>query len=272
MARKMHKALEAVHGMIYFTPEAGAEFSALGEQADQTGYFAGRAAPMGAVSAEVVTATFFNFNPDLVTKSMASAWDIASPAEWTAARMRAVDASMRRFFGDDVDGAEMARAAELTRIAAEACWSAGRPIAAGLLSLDWPEPAHLSLWHGITITREFRGDGHIAALVVGNVTPMESLLLHAGEGQYPGEILRLIRAWPEDVWNETLADLQARGLLGDDGLLTDEGHVFRDGIEDSTDASAIAPWEALGEDGCEELRALGKGFRQTLVDGGAFPF
>ena len=31
-------------------------------------YFASRSAPMGAVSAKVVAATFFNFNPELIAK------------------------------------------------------------------------------------------------------------------------------------------------------------------------------------------------------------
>jgi len=272
MARKMHNALEAVHAMIYFAPEAGLEFKGLGEQDDQTGYFAGRVAPMGAVSSPVVTATFYNFNPALVDQAMAGAWELADPAEWNAARMRGVDGALRRFFGEVIDGEEITRAAELARVAAEACRTHGRPLAAGLLSLDWPEPPHLSLWHAVTIIREFRGDGHIAALLTRDVGPMQALLLHAGEGKYPGEILRAMRAWPEPEWNATLADLQEQDLLNGDGLHTEKGRAFRDGIEASTDALAMAPWEALGQEGCDELRDIGKQFRQTLVDGGAFPF
>ncbi len=272
MARKMHTALEAVHGMIYFAPEAATQFMGLGEQDDRTGYFAGRAAPMGAVSSQVVTATFYNFNPALVDQAMAGAWELADPADWTAARMRGVDGAMRRFFGEIIDGEMITRAAELARVAAQACWAHGRPLAAGLLSLDWPEPAHLSLWHGITISREFRGDGHVAALLTRDVGPMQALLLHAGEGKYPGEILRAMRAWSEPEWNATRADLQAQDLLSADGLLTDKGRALRDGIEASTDALAMAPWEALGQEGCDELRDIGKQLRQTLVDGGAFSF
>jgi hypothetical protein len=128
------------------------------------------------------------------------------------------------------------------------------------------------LWHAVTIIREFRGDGHIAALLTRDVGPMQALLLHAGEGKYPGEILRAMRAWPEPEWNATLADLQEQDLLNGDGLHTEKGRAFRDGIEASTDALAMAPWEALGQEGCDELRDIGKQFRQTLVDGGAFPF
>ena len=43
------------------------------------GYFASRAAPMGAVPASVVIATFFNFDPDLVRASMDGVWDQVTP-------------------------------------------------------------------------------------------------------------------------------------------------------------------------------------------------
>ena len=63
VARRTHRTLEPFHGMIYFAPEAAEEYEALGI-AGRDGYFASRAAPMGRVPAEVVIATFYNFNPD----------------------------------------------------------------------------------------------------------------------------------------------------------------------------------------------------------------
>lgn len=262
--------------MIYFCPEAATEFAALGtasqDQHQRMGYFASRAAPMGAVSTEVVTATFFNFNPDLVEVAMSGAWDIASPADWTQARLRGADGALRRFLGDTVDSPEMVRAAELATVAANACWSAGRPLAAGLLSLPWPDEPHLALWHAISIIREFRGDGHVAALVAANVTPIEALLLHGGTGAVPSEVLRTMRDWPESQWNEASAGLQARGLLGEDGLLTESGQAFRDDIENRTNAAAMAPWEALGQERFDELRGLGRGYSKAIVEGGAFNF
>src|SRR5438552_1203371 len=62
-ARKTWRSVEPVHAMIYFSPEATERYVALGLEG-QVGYFASRAAPMGPVGAEVVIATFFNFNPD----------------------------------------------------------------------------------------------------------------------------------------------------------------------------------------------------------------
>jgi len=270
IARKMHRTLEPYHGMIYFSPEAASGYKSLGPQHPRTGYFASRAAPMGAVSAEVVTATFFNFNPDLVGEAMAGAWSVADPTAWVAARLSAADATLRRLLVEGIEGPDMVRAAELAREAAAACWTAGRPLAAGLLGLGWPDQPHLILWHAISILREFRGDAHIALLVAGGITPLEALLLHAGTGEVPGEVLRSTRAWPEESWNVALADLQKRGLLGDDAMLTSAGVELRDGIQEGTDLAAVNPWEAIGPEGCDQLRGLVRPYSKLLVAGGAF--
>jgi hypothetical protein len=50
-ARKTWRTVEPLHGMIYFAPEAARSYAALGLPADH-GYFASRAAPMGAVLAD----------------------------------------------------------------------------------------------------------------------------------------------------------------------------------------------------------------------------
>ena len=256
--------------MIYFSAVAAKEYQGLGPQHERTGYFASRAAPMGAVTAEVVIATFFNFNPELVAEAMAGAWEVAEPLAWVEARMRGVDASLRKYLGDDVDSPEMKRAAELARVAAESCGPAGRPLAGGLLGLDWPEPTHLSLWHAIAITREFRGDGHVAVLVANEISPIQSLLLHAGTGEIPASILRLTRAWPQEDWDRGLVELQDRGLLNDDGVATESGRAFRDDIETRTDIAAMSAWEGLGAEGCDELRSLVRPYSKALVSGGAF--
>ena len=60
--------------MVYFIDDAHERYAALGLHG-RSGYFASRAAPMGAVPAEVVIATFFNFRPQLVRKAMDGVWD-----------------------------------------------------------------------------------------------------------------------------------------------------------------------------------------------------
>ena len=109
-ARRTWRTLEPVHGMIYFAPEAARSYRALGI-APGAGYFASRSAPMGAVGADTVIATFFNFAPHLVQEAIPAAWRAASPGQVIEARTGAADAALRRILGDDVDSAGMVRAA-----------------------------------------------------------------------------------------------------------------------------------------------------------------
>ncbi len=95
---------------------------------------------MGAVDAEVVIATFFNFYPDLVRRAMDGAWSLASPVDVLAARSRVVDRALRRGLGEHLDGAEMSELAGLVRRAAEtaAQHPEGRPLFAGHAALGGP--------------------------------------------------------------------------------------------------------------------------------------
>ena len=63
-ARRTWRTPEMIHGFVYFAPEHTEAYAALGLSA-RAGYFASRSAPMGATSAELVIATFFNFEPAL---------------------------------------------------------------------------------------------------------------------------------------------------------------------------------------------------------------
>src|SRR5262245_25957470 len=124
MARKMWRTLEPYHGMVYFAPEATEAYEALGVLGFD-GYFASRAAPMGAVPAEVVIATFFNFNPEVVRRAIPAAWSTTTPAALLEARLAGADGMLRRALGEEVGSAGVARAAELARTAAEGCTVAG---------------------------------------------------------------------------------------------------------------------------------------------------
>jgi hypothetical protein len=271
IARKTWRTVEPLHAMVYFAPEAAASYSALGLSAE-AGYFVSRSAPMGAVDAAVVVATFFNFEPGLVHRCMDGAWVTTSPEKVTAARMTAADEALRRMLGDAVDSPEMARAAELARAAAvvAAGRAEGRPLFAGHAHLPWPEPPHLVLWHAQTLLREFRGDGHIAALVANHLDPVEAIVLHAASGEVPVGFLRTSRGWPDADWAAAVERLVARGWLspGEEGgvaVLSPRGAAARRAIEAATDEMAVAPYEALGEDGCAELRALARPFSRTVV-------
>jgi hypothetical protein len=260
LARKTWRTLEPIHGAIYFVPEAREEYAALGIDERMTGYFASRSAPMGTVPASVVIATFFNFDHALVERSIDGVWNTVTPSSILAARLRAADRMLRRLIPDAVDSADMVDAAEIARTAAlVACERPeGRPLFAGHANLPWPDEPHLVLWHAQTLLREFRGDGHIAALTIEGLSGAEALVTHAVAGDVPADILRLTRQRTDADWAGALASLRERGWVDADGDFTERGRQGRTWIEDRTDELAVAPYAAIGEERCERLRALAR--------------
>ncbi|MCC5698181.1 hypothetical protein LH612_34120, partial [Klebsiella pneumoniae] len=145
--------------MIYFAPEAEKNFTALGLEPGRMSYYAGRAAAMGPVGPGVVAATFYNFNPASVAKSIPRAREIAAPQVVLTARFEAADAALHRYLGAEVLESELVgRTAQLAQEAALACTPEGKPLFAAHADLPWPQEPHLKLWHAATLLREFRGD------------------------------------------------------------------------------------------------------------------
>jgi hypothetical protein len=270
-ARRTWRSFEAVHGMIYFTPLAAEEYAAVGVVKNRPGYFASRSAAMGAVDAEVVIATFYNFHHGLVRHAMAGVWEATSPEALLAARLRAADRSLRRAFDDEVVGSDEFTAAvrALRHAATVACERPeGRALFAGHAALAWPDEPVQMLWHAQTLLREYRGDGHIAALTVEGLSGLDALVSHAASGDVPAEILRLTRAFSEDEWAAGIESMAQRGLVDATGAFTDAGRAQRDRIEATTDQLALAPYAALGEDTCAALRATGRKLSGLVVDAG----
>lgn len=271
-SRSTWKTLEPVHAQVYFTPEPQEEYSALGfdlKANRAAGYFPARAAALGAVPAPVVQAAFFNFSALAVAFGMDKAWETASPAALVEARYRGADRALRRLCGDLLDSPDVAEAVELARTATQACSPEGRPLYAGNAALAWPTEPHLQLFHAITLLREYRGDGHIAALVVEGISGLEAAVMHVAQGDaWTREPLRKTRGYSEDEWVAACDRLRERGWLDDDEGFTDEGRAVRQRIEDRTDELALPPWEHLGEDGCARLRELVRPLSKTVVEGG----
>ncbi len=272
LARKMWRTLEPYHGLVYFTAHATRAYAALGIRG-QAGYFASRAAPMGPVPAGVVVATFYNFNPEIVRAAIPAAWSAASPADLVTARLGAIDRALREVLGDDaVASPEVVEAAALARRAAAGCTPEGRPLFAAHAELAWPDEPHLVLWHTVTILREYRGDGHVAALVTEGLDGCEALVTHgaAGGGIPPASILQGTRGWSDAAWAAAGDRLRDRGLLDGGDALTPAGVVVRDRVEQVTDERAMAPWRHLGEDDADRLRTLVRPFSKAVAASGAF--
>ena len=272
IARKTWRTLEPLHGMIYFAPEAAEEYATAGLE-PHMGYFASRAAAMGAVGPGPVVATFFNFDPRLVHAALPAAWDRATPAAVLAARHRAADRALRRMLGEAVGSTEMEEAAGLARTAAEEAGGhrEGRALFAAHADLDWPEDPHLVLWHAQTLLREFRGDAHVALLAAAGLSAVEALVAHAASGDVPAAALRGTRAWSDSDWNDGVESMRARGWLapGADLVLSDAGRAHRQHVEGETDRLSVIAYAALGESGCERLRQLCRPWSRAVVDAGS---
>ncbi|MFC0543917.1 SCO6745 family protein [Kutzneria chonburiensis] len=268
-ARRMWTLYEPYHGVTYFAPEARAATDALGCRGGWMGYFGLRAAPLGAVPAEVVAATFYNFKLSRVARAIPTAWTIASPAQFLEARLAGADAGLRAILGDDVVGDDMIEASQLAQRAALAAPIAGRPLAAANAALPWPDSPHLVLWHAATILRESRGDGHVAALVAARLDPVETLVAFSADRDVSDQAgWEMWRGWDADDWAAAQKRLRERGLLDKENRITADGSRARHDVETRTDAAAELPWEVLGTAGTDRLAGLLTGFLRRIVAAG----
>src|ERR1700744_5980409 len=239
----MWTLFEPVHAVTYFAPECRSGFVEAGLRGFWRGYFAGRAAPLGAANAAVVTASFFNFSPAFVARAVPAVWDLITPAE--ALRVRADGAVAA--LGTLAAGQEAA-AAE----AADLLWQvigglgfAGRMLAAGNAALPVPSDVWARLWLATTVLREHRGDGHFAALAAADVDGCEAVALRCLIDMRR-EDLQPVRGWTGEEWDAALARLADRGWVGADGRLTTAGRDARSAVEDATDRAAARAWGRSG--------------------------
>lgn len=255
VAREMWQLLEPYHAVVYFHHDARAIYESVGLKGYWMGYFASRSAAMGSVDPEIVIATFYNFSPGMVERAIPDAWKFSSPKVVLEARLRVADAALRRALGDQIVADSVNRAAEIARDVALACHAPGRPLFAAHATLPWPEQPHMTLWHAATLWREFRGDGHVATLLVNGIDGCEAHVLASGAGVVP-ERQHEYRGWSMQEWAEAGTRLRRRGLVDNNGELTDDGWALRQRIEDATDKLSLPPLVAVGDERVEELKSL----------------
>ena len=234
-ARELWTLFEPLHAVTYFAPEARAAYEEAGLRGYWRGYFAGRAAPLGAVGPEPVVAAFFGFAPAMVARALPDVWSRATPEESLRARRSGAIAALGRVLGD----ADVTEATTLLEAAVGRLDLAGRVLAAAHAALPTPDEPRARLWHAATVLREHRGDGHVAALVAHDLDGCEALVLRASLDT-PREVLQPNRGWTDDEWDAATERLSARGALGDRALL--------ESVEAATDAAAIRPWRGVDLD------------------------
>jgi hypothetical protein len=270
-ARRLWALAEPFHALTYFAQECRDAAEQAGLRGFWNGYFALRAAPLGAVGPEVVTAVFYNFAPDFVARRVPGIWADTSPAEALEARLAGVDAAVRRVLGDDWPSSpEATEAADLAATAAAAVDLPGRPLAAANTGVPVPDEPHLRLWQSLTTLREHRGDGHTAALVQREVDGITAHVLAAAAGRSDREWLMRARGWDDAAWDGATARLVERRWM-DEGELTAEGLAMVAAIEADTDRLALAPWQALGDAGCDRLAGLLTPVRRAVLAAGDWP-
>src|SRR6476620_10781861 len=162
MARRMFELVEPIGFIPYSADEPNEAMFALGFTDYWDTYFAGRAAPLGVVPAEVVDALFYNFAPGEVARHIPKVWRTTTPEAAIAARQKGCVKALQRILDDHVDSPAFARAAELLLKAATSAPYEGRPMYAALRALPNPENVVARLFHAASLLREHRGDGHIA--------------------------------------------------------------------------------------------------------------
>jgi hypothetical protein len=287
----MWTLFEPVHVVTYFAPEARQAFEQAGLRGFWRGYFAGRTAPIGAVDAPIVIATFFNFAPSFVRRAVPAVWDLITPEEALRARETGAVAAIRQILQcpDGQPGPEPLRAAaDLLLAVTEGLELAGRPLGGPNAGLPAPADPVARLWHAATVLREHRGDGHIAALVAADIDGCEALVLRlavdaagagaagAGGADAAGAAgaasagvadrsarpvlsrgrIQAVRGWTDAEWDQAAERLRDRGWLDSGGRATAAGLAAHQAVEEATDLAAARPWARLGAARTAELAEL----------------
>jgi hypothetical protein len=257
MARRMFELVEPIGVIPYSADEPNEAMFALGFTNYWDTYFAGRAAPLGLVAAEVVDALFYNFAPGEVARHIPKVWRTTPPEAASAARQMGCVKALRRILGDRVDPPAFARAADLLLKAATSAPLEGRPMYAALRAIPIPIPDDVvaRLFHAASLLREHRGDGHIAALMIEGVGGLEAHVLWALDMDMPAEKFGRIHHLPVAQLAAVIDGMRDRGLIGDDGWLSEEGRAVKQRVESRTDDLAAQPYERLEPGQLDELMA-----------------
>jgi hypothetical protein len=261
----MFELVEPIGLIPFSADEPNESMFALGFTNYWDTYFAGRAAPLGTVPAEVVDALFYSFAPGEVARHIPKVWRTTTPEAALAARQQGCANALRRILRDHVDSPGLARATDLLVKAATSAPLEGRPMYAALRALPLPDDVVVRLFHAASLLREHRGDGHIAALMSEGIGGLEAHALHALSQGMPAASFGRIHHLPAAQLAAVADGMRERGLIGEDGWLTEQGRATKRRVEALTDDLAASPYEALDPDELEELVALLEPLAALLV-------
>src|SRR5262249_18143058 len=207
----MWTLFEPIHAVTYFAPEARSAYERAGLRGFWRGYFAGRAAPLGAARAAVVTASFFNFAPAFVARAIPGVWELITPEEALRVRLAGATEALGRLLAGQGSGAAPA-AGLLWRAIGELDFS-GRVLGSADAALPVPDSGLASLWQAATVLREHRGDGHFAALAAADIDGCEAVVLRCCVDLRRGD-MQPGRGWTDEAGDGALVRLAAPGWVG----------------------------------------------------------
>jgi hypothetical protein len=256
MARRMFELVEPIGVLPYSADDPNETMFALGFTNYWDTYFAGRAAPLGLVPAEVVDALFYNFAPGEVARHIPKVWRTTTPEAAIAARGEGCVRALRRILGEAVDSPAFARMAELLTRAATSAPLEGRPMYAALRALPVPDEVVARVFHAASMLREHRGDGHIVALMAEGIGRLEAHVLLALDLGMPAEKFGRIHHLPAAQLADVIGGMRDRGLIGDDGWLSVQGRNVKQRVESLTDDLAAKPYDSLEPDELVELQTI----------------
>ncbi|MGF1664837.1 MAG: hypothetical protein ACFCVC_01040 [Acidimicrobiia bacterium] len=269
-ARALRDAIEPFHSFSYFAAELRMPKLEEAGLHPMAAYFAQRSCPMGAVSGELVSAVFYGFNPALVSKSIPAVWSLVSPSEAWGHRITGVGAALGRMVPGGFHDADVASATALAARAIEGLVMGGRPLGACHAAMPVPADPLSALWHHIAVLREYRGDGHVAALIEHGIGPIESLVTAGSFSNLSVGFHRKRRGWDDDQLAAAVQRCIGAGWVDAEWTLTAPGVELRQSIEDATDRTMAPVLEALGSEGTATLTSLMAEFSDSVVDAGGF--
>ncbi len=272
-SRTLWRLTETIHAVTYFHDECADAMTRLGLKGVWMGYFAARSAPLGACDPLIVESTFFNFAGHRVRRALPDAWTIADPGAVIEHRCVAAALALRDAVSD-LD-AQTERVLPLLESAVRATRPFGRILAAANLTLERRQDPVERLWSASTCLREFRGDGHVAALIAHNLSGIEAHCLRLCANSAPPsehELLQQARGWTLDEWEVAHTGLISHGLVNPDRTISAKGEAIYGSIESVTDQLGWQPFaDGLTSTGIDLLISLLTPVAAALDSSGLIP-
>jgi hypothetical protein len=265
-ARRLRNLVEPLAAGVDFAPEAQPRYEALGLNYFE-GYFCSRSACLGKAPWSVVCAAFGAFKPAVVEQAVTGGWSKTGPEQLLEARRDGATEQLERLLGEP--GTDVQQATDILFSLTDGIDPSGRMLYSGLSVLPVPDTPMGRLWRAADLVREHRGDGHIAAWVSRTDSCEITVLTELAWGLQPGAYV-FTRGWDQEEVDAARARLRERGLLDDEGQLTEAGRTFRSEIEHDTDLAEREILDRLG-DRAAELFSLIQPMAKTIVENGGYP-